>query len=506
MILNGSTRRRTLFRHPLAAVGGALALAGGFLFIILLLFDLASHSDNPYRSLVTFVVAPAVVVIGVVLFVIAIAIQVRAAHRKGEKVRFNFYIDPTDPGYLRNLWLFLGLSAILILLVAYSGYRAYEATDSVAFCGETCHTVMEPQAVTYRNSPHAKVPCVECHIGPGASFYVRSKFDGIRQVWRTMLNSYHRPIETPVRNLRPAQQTCEGCHWPRQFYGEKLVERTYYKTDEQNSPWTINLLVKIGGGNPRTGKLEGIHWHMLAANKVEYIATDAKRQVIPWVRVTHQDGTVSIYTDPDVPAPDPNDPKVEVRRFDCMDCHNRPSHRFLAPAMALNLALSTRNISPTLPSVRQVGLDLLNAKYETREEAQDKISKGLMAYYQQNNPDVATSRAADIDQATKTLESIYHDNFFPEMKTDYRARENNLSHFVDNGCFRCHDKKKQNEKGEKIAYDCKTCHLIVAQGPSEHVSELNQNITGLDFQHPEDIGDAWKESNCTECHTPDSGY
>jgi hypothetical protein len=506
MFKNDGRRRRTLFRHPLAALGGALTLAGGFLFLILLLIDIATRSENPYRSLVTFVIAPGVVVIGVILFLTSIAIQVRSARRKGESVRFNLSIDPSDPGYMRNLWLFLGFSAVLIFLVAYSGYRAYEATDSVSFCGETCHTVMEPQAITYRNSPHARVPCVECHIGPGASFYVRSKFDGIRQLWATAMNTYSRPILTPVHNLRPAQETCEGCHWPRQFYGEKLVARTYYKTDEKNSPWTINLLVKIGGGNPRTGKLEGIHWHMLAANKVEYIATDPKRQVVPWVRVTREDGSTSVYTDPDVPAPDPNDPRVEVRKFDCMDCHNRPSHRFLAPAMALNLALSTRNISPDLPSVRQVGLDLLNAKYETREEAGEKITKGLLAYYQENAPQIASSRSAEIDQATKTLLTIYRDNFFPEMKTDYRARENNLSHFVNDGCFRCHDRKKKNEKGETIQADCKTCHLIVAQGPSENVGVLSQSITGLDFQHPEDIADAWKESKCTDCHTPDSGY
>jgi hypothetical protein len=503
---NDGRRRRTLYRHPLAAVGGALTLAGGFLFLILLLIDVATRAENPYRSLVTFVIAPGVVVIGVALFLTSIAIQVRAARRNGETVRFNLSIDPTDPSYLRNLWLFLGLSAVLIFLVAYSGYRAYEATDSVAFCGATCHTVMEPQAVTYRNSPHARVPCVECHIGPGASFWVRSKFDGIRQLWATAFNTYSRPIQTPVHNLRPAQETCEGCHWPRQFYAQKLVTRTYYKTDEKNSPWTIDLLVKIGGGNPRTGKLEGIHWHMLTENKVEYIASDPKRQVIPWVRVTRDDGSVSVYTEPGMAIPDTNDPKVEIRRFDCMDCHNRPSHRFQPPAVSLNLALSTRNISPALPSVREVGLELLNASYETREEADEKISKGLMAYYQENYPDVATTRQAEIEQATSTLLTIYRENFFPEMKTDYRARENNLSHFVNDGCFRCHDRTKKDEKGDIIRSDCRTCHLILAQGPSEQVSKLNQNIAGLDFQHPEDIDQAWKESKCTDCHTPDSGY
>ncbi|MFZ1683617.1 MAG: NapC/NirT family cytochrome c [Candidatus Zixiibacteriota bacterium] len=497
--------KRSLFRHPLAAIGGALVLSGAFLFVILFLMDVTSHSENPYSSLVTFVFVPAIITTGALLFLWSIRVQVKAARKAGEKVHFNLYIDPTDPRYMRNLWLFLGLAAVLITVVSYSGYRAYESTDSVAFCGKTCHTVMEPQYVTYMNSPHARVPCVECHIGPGASFYVRSKIDGTRQLIRTATNSYSRPIQTPVKNLRPAQQTCEGCHWPQQFWGDKYITKTYYKPDSVNSPWTISLLVKVGGGNPRTGKLEGIHWHMLGESKVEYIATDEKRQEIPWVRLTKQDGTVVVYKDPDVPAPDLNDPKNEIRQFDCMDCHNRPSHKFLAPATALNLALSTRNISAQLPYIRQEGLDLLNAAYETRDQAEKAIATGLNDYYEKGYPAVASQSGAEIKQAIETLQRIYRENFFPEMKTDYRVRENNLSHFVNDGCFRCHDRKKVNDKGEQISSVCTTCHLIVAQGPSEKQSELVSNIGGLEFEHPGG-GDDWKENKCTSCHTPDSGY
>ncbi len=501
-----ANRKRTLFRHPLAAIGGALTLAGGFLFIVLLLLDLTTGGDNPYSSLVTFVIVPAIITLGVILFLIASWLQVKQARQRGEEVKFNLSIDPTDSNYLRNLWLFLGLTAALIVIVSYSGYRAYESTDSVAFCGKTCHTVMEPQYVTYMNSPHARVACVECHIGPGASFYVKSKMDGTRQLWRTALNSYDRPIMTPVHNLRPAQETCEGCHWPQQFWGNKFTTRTYYKTDEQNSPWTISLLVKVGGGNPRTGKLEGIHWHMLADNKVEYVASDYKRQIIPWVRVTKQDGSTKVYRQQGVEMPDTTVVENEVRAFDCMDCHNRPSHKFQPPATSLNLAMSTRMISPTLPYIRQVGLDLLNASYENREQAQAAIDTGLFAYYHANYPTLVDSLRSEITKATKSLKTIYSENFFPEMKTDYRARETHLSHFVNDGCFRCHNNSMVADDGTSISSDCRTCHLIVAQGPSENVAELASNIVGMDFQHPEDIGDAWKEAKCTECHTPESGY
>ncbi len=504
--MNEVIKKRTLFRHPLAAVGGAIFLSTIFIFIILLFYDFTSSDHNPYRSLVTFVIVPFFITTGFVLFLVSIWIQVRAARKKGEKVKFNLSIDPTDPAYMRNLWLFLGLCAVLLFTVVYSGTKAYEATDSVAFCGETCHVVMEPQSVTYHNSAHAKVPCVECHIGPGATFYVKSKFDGIRQLFATALNTYSRPIETPVHNLRPAQETCEQCHWPRQFYGNKMVSHTYYRTDEENSPWTISMMVKIGGGNPRTGILEGIHWHMIGPNKIEYIADDYKRQEINWVRVISPEGDTLVYVNPESDPPDLSNPDVEIRKFDCMDCHNRPSHSFLPPAKAMNLALSSRQISPALKNIREVGLELLNAVYENREAANEAIAQGLTEYYQKNHKDIASNMTEEIAQATKTLLKIYNENFFPEMKTDYRVRENNLSHFVNDGCFRCHDGLMENAKGGKLHNECTTCHLIVAQGPSENIEELESNLAGLEFRHPEDIDEAWKEMKCTECHTSESGY
>jgi hypothetical protein len=499
--------KRTLFRHPLAAVGGALFVAGAFFFIILLLWDLTAGEENPYRALVTFVVAPAVITLGLALFLAAVWLQVREARRKGERVKFRLSIEPTDPRYLKNLWLFLGLSAGLLLVVGYSGTRAYEATDSVAFCGETCHTVMEPQNVTYHRSPHARVKCVDCHIGPGASFWVRSKIDGLRQVWATALNTYSRPIQTPVENLRPAQETCEECHWPEQFYGTKMISRTYYRTDETNSPWTINLLMKIGGGSPRAQAQGGIHWHMLQENKVEYIAADRKRQILAWVRTTTPDGESKIYRNQDLEDPlGPDDPNVEVRTFDCMDCHNRPSHIFLAPAVAMNQALAARNISPELPYVRKVGLELLNKQYDTREQAHQAIETGFRTYYGTDYPEVASSMSNKIAKATDTLLEIYDNNFFPEMKTDYRARENNLSHFVNDGCFRCHNPAMVDDNGDHPFSDCSTCHLIAAQGPSENVKDLEMSLVGLDFHHPEDIAEMWREMKCTSCHTPESGY
>ncbi len=502
----GEATTQSLYGHPLAALGGALMVAGILVFIVLLGLDYIAETENPYRALVAFIGAPVIGIIGFLLFMIAIRVQVSSAKKRGEHVRWRLTIIPSSARYMRNLWLFLGLSGFLVIVLVYAGFRGYEATESVAFCGETCHTVMGPQIETYDDSAHARVPCVECHIGPGTSFWVQSKIDGIRQVMAVALDSYDRPIHTPVVSLRPAPETCEHCHWPEQFYGQKLVTKQYYQTDEGNSPWSISLLVNIGGGNPQTGEHEGIHWHMVTDSVVEYVAADDKRQVIPWFRVTGSDGTVTVYEGEGAESIDFDSEDVEIRTMDCIDCHNRPSHQFDPPAVSVNTALSKGQISQDLPYIRSVGVALLNAEYSTLEEALAEIPLALLEYYQLEYPGRVDDLRPLIDVAADRLSIIYEANFFPEMRTDYRARENNLSHFVNDGCFRCHGADQQTELGEKLEADCDSCHVIVAQGESDDASELNSDIGGFEFEHPLEIGSVWQTVNCTQCHTRESGY
>lgn len=505
--MNPETKLR--LSNPLAGIGTVFAVFGGLLFFFLLALDIGYEGRNPYTALLNFFLAPAVVVIGVGLILLSFWLQVRAAHRRGERVTLRLSIDTSSPNFRRALY---GTVAALVLgffIVGYSGVKGVETVASVDFCGKACHHIMGPQYAAYQHSPHARVACVDCHVGPGFEHWIKSKLAAMRQLTAVATSSYQRPIPTPVHSLRPAQETCESCHWPRQFYGRKFVTHTYYKTDEQNSPWTVDLLVKIGGGNPRTGKLEGIHWHMLEANTIEYIAVDEERQQIPWVRVTDEDGGKTIFTQ-DIPGqeqkPDPEDPGIDVRRFDCMDCHNRPSHQFVPPANAVNLAMSQGRISTELPYVRKKAVDLMVADYDSHQAAAASIPMALTAYYEQEYPEIAKNKAEEIDKAADTLVRLYEANFFPEMKTDYRTRLNNLSHFTNLGCFRCHNGKMANDKGEPLEKDCTTCHLIVAQGPSVDLDELQQDIGGLEFKHPVEIGEAWKQLECTNCHTRASGY
>lgn len=495
---------RSLYRHPLNAVGGALILSGVFAFVVLAAIDFTASSENSYRSLITFVAVPALILVGIVIFLIGVRVQIAQARRQGERIRWNLRIEATNPRFRRSLWIFAGLSLSFIAVMAFGGIKGFQATDSDAFCTDTCHTPMAPQAVAHDDSAHAEVECVECHIGPGGASWVQAKLDGIRQLWGVMTGEYDRPIQTPIDNLHGADVLCETCHWSEDFKGEKFVGKVHYRTDEENSPWSVNLLINVGGG-PEGEVQEGIHFHMFEANQMEYIATDSKRQDIAWVRVTDEDGSTTVYADP-AGAPDPDDPDVEVRRFDCLDCHNRPAHVFEPPGDLMDLEMSRGVIDPELPYIKRVGLDLLTARYETKTQAIESIRSGVVEFYEKNYASRMSSLRPRAEAAAEALVDIYRNNFFPEMNTDYRVRVDNAGHWTNDGCFRCHFSDLETVSGQRISATCVSCHVIVGQGPSDQPSELMSDLGGLEFQHPVDIGGLWAKVPCTQCHSPYSGY
>ena len=117
-------------------------------------------------------------------------------------------IDLRSP-YLRRALLLVGLLTFVnFAIMGAASYKGVEYMDSAQFCGQTCHTVMSPEFTAYVNSPHSRVACVECHIGPGAPWFVKAKISGVRQVFAVTLKTYSRPIPSPVHELRPARDTC----------------------------------------------------------------------------------------------------------------------------------------------------------------------------------------------------------------------------------------------------------------------------------------------------------
>src|SRR5262245_4826562 len=451
-------RRSSVFRNWLSLTGLVVVVGSLFSFVFLLLLDAMAHFANPYIGILTYLVAPGFFVLGLVLAATG------ALLRRRQIVKYAgpfppLRIDLTRTRDRRVLGFFLAGSVLFLLISAIGSYKSYHFTESVQFCGQACHGVMKPEMVTYLQGPHARVACAECHIGKGAKWYVRSKLSGTYQVYATMADKYPRPIPTPVKNLRPAQETCEECHWPKKFVGN--LERTYnyFLQDETNSPFTVRLLMKVGGGDPTHGPVGGIHWHMNVGNKIEYIATDEGRQKIPYVRMTDGQGVVtefrwSRFTNIVNEA--------DVRRMDCMDCHNRPAHRYQTPNSAVNLAMALGKLDRSLPYIKTNALDVLTRKYSNETQALQAIATTLSQRYPDDK--FANSQLA-VRQAISVVQQIYSDNFFPEMKASWQAYPDNIGHKDWPGCFRCHDGEHKTPDGKRAikANDCNSCHTILAQ-------------------------------------------
>jgi hypothetical protein len=318
---------------------------------------------------------------------------------------------------------------------------------------------MEPEFVAYQDGPHSRVRCVDCHIGPGASWFVKSKLDGTRQVIAVMRNSYTRPIPSPVHDLRPARDTCEQCHWPEKFHGDKVSLKREYGNDEKNSESVTRMIIHVGGGSPRLGVSGGIHWHMSVANEIEYVTTDAQRQTIPYVRVRDAQGNVREFRSPDVT--DEQIAKGERRIMDCMDCHNRPSHPFSpTPERAVDAAIARGEISRDLPFARREAVEALKAEYPDRATAERQIDQRIKTFYGQNYASLVPAHGANIDNLVRAAQRLYARNVFPAMKVTWGTHINNLGHMDFPGCFRCHDDQHKTADGRVIKQDCELCHEI----------------------------------------------
>ncbi len=260
------------------------------------------------------------------------------------------------------------------------------------------------------------------------------------------------------------------------------------------------MLMFVGGGMPPYGKRQGIHWHMNIKNKLFYIATDEKRQVIPWIRVVHPDGKEDIYVDEESGYTAQKPPEGEMRVMDCMDCHNRPSHIFRSPAEAVNEAMTTHAVDRSLPFIKREAVKALVGDYPDQEAGNVAIKDRLEKFYQKNYPAVWMEKTETIRRSIQTVVEIYQTNFFPKMKVSWKKYPDNIGHFIFPGCFRCHDDTHKTAEGTALPRDCSTCHAIIEQGSP---AALEKNTDGLPFRHPFNEDESWKEMNCSDCHTGD---
>ncbi len=482
--------------NPISLAGGALALVGLANILIFTVIGGIAQNPGPYIGILAYMVSPAFFMLGLVLMLAGVLLE----RRKKSPTTFELKIDFSDPSQRGALIAFTAFLVVFAMMSAVGSYKAYEYTESVQFCGQVCHSE-HPEFTTHQLSSHARVACVECHIGSGATWYVKYKLSGMRQLFAEAADTFPRPIPTPVHNLRPAPETCEQCHWPEKFYGGQLKVFTHYSSDEQNTVRHVRLIIKTGGGNPATGAATGIHWHMNVDNKIDYVAADEKRQVIPYVRVEDLQGRVAEYYAQNSKLSKDQIAKSTRRRMDCVDCHNRPTHVFVAPDRAVDQSLAASRLDSSLPFIKQQAVAVLAAGYPNTEAGTQAIADRLHKFYDSKYPAISQAKQTEISNAVREVQRIYRTTSFPEMKANWETHPDNLGHYYFVGCFRCHDGQHVSSDGRVISKDCNQCHTVLPE--SEGASTM-AGAAPVNFQHPVDLGDL-TQVNCSECHTGGSG-
>ncbi|MEN9975427.1 MAG: hypothetical protein RLZZ282_1433 [Verrucomicrobiota bacterium] len=480
--------RLTRLRNWLSLAGLVLAVSAFFAFVLLFSVDLFATHANPYMGILAYVVAPIFLLTGLSMALLGYILESRRIPHGHPEQPSNFvwHVNLSSKRDRRLLVGFVAASLGFLFLTALGSYQTYHMTETNSFCGEVCHTSMEPQFKAYQHSAHARVACVACHVGPGAGNYIRTKVNGMRQLYHTVLGDFKRPIILHNVNQRPAQETCQSCHWSQKHTGDLQKTYRHFLADETNTPFTVQMMLKVGGSDPVHGPVEGIHSHMNVSNKIEFVAADDRRLTIPWVRVTDANGKVTEFRDSTFKG---DISKKEIRTMDCMDCHNRPSHKYLTPNAAVDQSMAFGRIDPSIPWAKAKVVKALVQPYATREEANQKIESFLRKEY----PDDKR-----VDAMIREAQSIYKVNFFPEMKVDWRIHPDHIGHKDSNGCFRCHDGKHLATDGKSSikGSDCNACHVIVAQGAGKDLEKVSPQ--GLPFFH---IDSENSDPSCAECHS-----
>jgi nitrate/TMAO reductase-like tetraheme cytochrome c subunit len=478
-------------------------IAGINFILIILLFIISTIFDQGSTNLGLFIylILPGFLLFGLILIPAGMSIKRRSLRKNLSPGAVRLpVIDLNDRRQKTTFILFTIGTIVFLFLSTLGSFEAYHLTESVEFCGTLCHKVMEPEYTAYQNSPHANVTCVDCHVGSGASWYVKSKLSGLHQVYAVIAKTYPSPIGTPLNDLRPARETCETCHWPEKFYPRSLHTNKYFLTDSLNSEWDVVLQMKTGPEYSGLGFSEGIHWHINPSVSIEYISVEDKREVITYVRYTDKvSGETYVYSNPDLPLSEEEVSASKPRAMDCIDCHNRPTHNFDSPPVYIDKALLSGEVSREIPFIKKTAMDILRATFSDKDSALAVIHGSLTDFYKSDYSEFVAANSEMFNKSVSAIQKAFSQNTFPAMKVTYDAYPDHIGHLESEGCFRCHNDAFKTENGRTISRDCNLCHTITGQGKPASMTFTNVRDT-LEFIHPIDIGTAWKEANCSECH------
>jgi NapC/NirT cytochrome c family, N-terminal region len=431
---------------------------------------------HPYIGVLLYLILPVFFLLGLILIPLGMILHRRRLRALNQIPSIYPRVDLSSPQVQHTFFWVAGLTFVNFVIFGTASYGGVTYMDSVQFCGQTCHTVMQPEFTAYQNSPHSRVACVDCHIGPGAGWFVRSKLSGTRQVFAVTFHTYSRPIPSPVKYLRPARETCEHCHWPQRFTGDRFLVLTKFQDDEKNTRLTSVIVMKIGGRNGETDV--GIHGHHISAHEnLQYISIDAQRQVIPVVYYTDASGKTTKYVSTDIKVTQQQLDAGEHRIMDCVDCHNRPTHTFVTPEEGVDKRMAEGMISADLPFIKKKAVEVLKENYPDRAAAQSEIIRQITDFYRKNYAALYESRRFMVQQSAEQVAAVYLRNVFPAMNVTWGTYPNNLGHMDYPGCFRCHDGSHTSADGQTITNDCSACHTLLA------VDEQNPKIlTSLGVQ------------------------
>ena len=407
--------------NAISLIGGAITTASAVVLIAFWVVDVFGHggSRNPYLGIIFELILPGLFVLGLVLIPVGILLRRRQLKATGQHPPVFPEVSFRDPIFRRGINFVVVTTLINFVIVGTASYRGIAYMDTPNFCGQACH-VMAPEWAAYHVSSHYGVACTECHIASGMKGYLDAKINGTKQLMMVVANNYPQPILAGDK-VPPAKDTCLSCHNPNRDIGDKLVVRTSFGDDEKNLTTYSLTLVHVGGRNAMS-RLSGIHGAHMA--HIEYIATDSTHQTIPWVSKTNDDGSVDEFVSSDTKGPVTGQKRV----MDCIDCHNRAAHSFDTPEDSLNKHMSAGSPNASLPFVHKEGLALLKADYSSQEDAAAKITSGLEHFYSSQYPQIRDGQREQIEQAAKTLVTIYSNNVFPFMKVGWGTHPNNIGH------------------------------------------------------------------------------
>ena len=460
-------------------LGTALTTVAGSTMIFFLAISLVTESLNTYAAAIAFMVMPGIFIFGLMIIGAGFFWEHWRHRGRVDPIQEAFKLAFKDPRSRRLIFFVSLVTLVNIFLLGLVGSFSLSYMDTPQFCGTLCHSVMEPEYITYTESPHSRVKCVQCHIGPGASWAVKAKVDGLRQVWGVFTGDHNRPVPSPVHELRPARDTCEQCHWPSKFHGNRVNFATHYADDEENSASTTVLMLRVGGQDPKTSQYHGIHWHVSKDVEVRYEALDEKREKVGKVSVYQNGELTAEYLPPEGTEGTPQEP----RTMDCIDCHNRPTHVFdQTPRLAIDRAFNEGLLKQDVPFLHESATAVLKAAGDTLErgDAEDHFAAALPAYYKENHPD-STLSAEQLADSAKVIAMLYRRNIFPTLKLTWETHPNHLGHRGEEqdkrGCFRCHNDEHSTTDGKTISMDCEICHSFLAE--EESPEDLDDTLKAL---------------------------